>query len=232
MSTMVVQERHLWLNLAERKDVVKARFLDAPHLPGGAVQRHRQGLLPSSSRRHHPPLPPGPDLSLPVAVGALLHPPASSRAARPQAESIPRPARRASRRRAASPASQPGPKSSRKSMKRPWCGQPGDVGVCSFLGDGENSAAPSPGGGSGGESCVSFYSVPPLVQGTFFLFFLKERAISFSSGFSGPWDDCVRGPASSLSPTTHFCQQPREYGSGTMYSAQCKWVHPLWKVTF
>ncbi len=26
----------------------------------------------------------------------------------------------------------------------------------------------------------------------------------FSSGFSGPWDDSVRRPASSLSPTTHF----------------------------
>ncbi len=38
-----------------------------------------------------------------------------------------------------------------------------------------------------------------------FLFhLLKERAISFSSGFSGPWDDSVRRPASSLSPTTHF----------------------------
>ncbi len=30
MSTMVVQERHLWLNLAEMKDADKARFLDAP----------------------------------------------------------------------------------------------------------------------------------------------------------------------------------------------------------
>ncbi len=30
MSTMVVQERHLWLNLAEMKDIDKARFLDAP----------------------------------------------------------------------------------------------------------------------------------------------------------------------------------------------------------
>ncbi len=30
MSTMVVQERHLWLNLAEMKDVDKARFLDVP----------------------------------------------------------------------------------------------------------------------------------------------------------------------------------------------------------
>ncbi len=30
MSTMVVQEHHLWLNLAEMKNVDKARFLDAP----------------------------------------------------------------------------------------------------------------------------------------------------------------------------------------------------------
>ncbi len=130
--------------------------------------------------------------------------PASSRAAPPQAKSTHRPVRRASRRRAAPPASQPGPKSSRKSMKRPWRGQPGDVGVCSFSGDGENSAAPSPGGGPGGESSVSFCfcsAAGPRASGTHLL---KERAISFSSGFSGPWDDSVRRPASSLSPTTHF----------------------------
>ncbi len=30
LSTMVIQERHLWLNLAEMKEVDKARFLDAP----------------------------------------------------------------------------------------------------------------------------------------------------------------------------------------------------------
>ncbi len=124
---------------------------------------------PSSSRRyssrprrsstscpgvmHHPPLPPGPGLGLPVAVGALLRPPEPLR---------PRPNRHIGRcveplageRRP--PASQPGPKSSKKSTKRPWRGQPGDVGVCSFSGDGENSAAPSPGGGPGGESSVSF----------------------------------------------------------------------------
>ncbi len=47
MSTMVVQERHLWLNLAEMKDVDKARFLDCPHLPGRAVRRHRRGLRPA-----------------------------------------------------------------------------------------------------------------------------------------------------------------------------------------
>ncbi len=41
MSTMVVQERHLWLNLVEMKDVDKARF------SGGAVWRHRRGLCPA-----------------------------------------------------------------------------------------------------------------------------------------------------------------------------------------
>ncbi|KAL1267921.1 hypothetical protein QQF64_033284 [Cirrhinus molitorella] len=30
MSTLVVQERHLWLNMAQMADADKARFLDAP----------------------------------------------------------------------------------------------------------------------------------------------------------------------------------------------------------
>ncbi len=46
MSTMVVQERHLWLNLAEMKDVDKARLLDAPISQGGlfgdTVHRHKR----------------------------------------------------------------------------------------------------------------------------------------------------------------------------------------------
>ncbi len=207
---MVVQERHLWLNLVEMKDVDKARFLDGPHLPGRAVRRHRRGLCPAvlggtAADRGDPAQLPRRDAPSTAAPGARPQsarccgcPPASSRAASPQAESIPWPARRASCRRAALPASHSGPKSSRKSTKRPCRRQPGDVGICSFSGDGENSAAPSPGGGPGGESSVS---VPPLVQG---YPLSQERAISFSSGFSGPWDDSVRRPASSLSPTTHF----------------------------
>ncbi len=47
MSTMVVQEHHLWLNLAEMKDVDKARFLDAPISQAGLFRRHRRGLCPA-----------------------------------------------------------------------------------------------------------------------------------------------------------------------------------------
>ncbi len=50
MSTMVVQERHLWLNLAEMKDIDKARFLDAPISQGGLF-----GDRPQSARRHGRP---------------------------------------------------------------------------------------------------------------------------------------------------------------------------------
>ncbi len=90
MSTMVVQERHLWLNLVEMKDVDKARFLDAPISQAGlfgdtvegfaqqfsAVQQQTEAIQHTCPGvMHHPPLPPGPGLSLPVAVGALLRPP-------------------------------------------------------------------------------------------------------------------------------------------------------------
>ncbi len=90
MSTMVVQERHLWLNLAEMKDVDKARFLDAPISQAGlfgdtvegfaqqfsAVQQQTEAIQHTCpSVMHHPPLPPGPGFSLPVTVGALLRPP-------------------------------------------------------------------------------------------------------------------------------------------------------------
>ncbi len=169
MSTMVVQERHLWLNLAEMKDVDKARFLNVPISQAGLfgdtvecfVQQFSAVQQQTEAIQHILPWRDAPSTAAPGARPQSArrrgHPPASSRAAPPQAESTHRPVRRASRRRAVPPPpSQPGPKSSRKSTKRPWRGQPGDVGVCSLSGDGKNSAAPSPGGGPGGESSVSF----------------------------------------------------------------------------
>ncbi len=204
MSTMVVQEHHLWLNLAEIKDFDKARFLDAPISQAGlfsdtvkgfaqqftAVQQQTeaiQHILPRCDAPNNAA--PG---SRPQSTRRRGRPPASSRAAPPQAESTSRPAHRASRRRAAPPTSQPGSKSYRKSTKRPWSRQPGDVGVCSFS------------GGSGGESCVSFCFCSAAGSRASGTHLLKERAISFSSRFSGPWDDSVRRLASSLSPTTHL----------------------------
>ncbi len=131
MSTMVVQERHLWLNLAEMKDVDKARFLDAPISQGGlfgdtvegfaqqfsVVQQQTEAIQHILPRRDAPSTAaPG---ARPQSARRRGRPPASSRAAPPQAESTHRPVRRATRRRAAPPASQPGPESSRKSTKRP-----------------------------------------------------------------------------------------------------------------
>ncbi len=90
MSSMVVQERHLWLNLAEMKDVDKARFFDAPISQAGlfgdtgegfaqqfsAIQQQTEAIQHTCPGvMHHPPLPPGPGLSPPVAVGTLLRPP-------------------------------------------------------------------------------------------------------------------------------------------------------------
>ncbi len=115
MSTMVVQERHLWLNLAEMKDVDKARFLDAPISQGGlfgdtvegfaqqflAVQQQTEAIQHILPRRDAPSTAaPG---ARPQSARRRGRPPASSRADPPQAESTHRPARRASRRRAAPP---------------------------------------------------------------------------------------------------------------------------------
>ncbi len=90
MSTMVVQERHLWLNLAEMKDVDKARFLDAPISQGGlfgdtvegfaqqfsAVQQQTEAIQHILPRRDAPSTAaPGARPQSAVAVGALLRPP-------------------------------------------------------------------------------------------------------------------------------------------------------------
>ncbi len=130
MSTMVVQERHLWLNLAEIKDVDKARFLDAPISQAGlfgvtvegfaqqfsAVQQQTEAIQHILPRDAPSTTAPG---ARPQSARRRGRPPASSRAAPP------RPNRHLGRRveplagESAHPASQPGPKSSRKSTKRP-----------------------------------------------------------------------------------------------------------------
>ncbi len=134
LSTLVVQERHLWLNLAEMKDVDKACFLDAPisqtWLFGDTFEGFAQNFSAVQSRQR---------LSSPSCPCGMLishsrarlqsarrhgHPPAFSRAATPRAESTPRPARWASRRIAAPPVSQTDPKSSRSWRSGPEAGNP------------------------------------------------------------------------------------------------------------
>ncbi len=121
---------------------------------------------------HHPPLPPGPGLSLPVAVDALLRPPELLR---------PRPNRHIGRR--CEPLA--GERRPPRATRRCWS--------LLFLRRQREQRRSFPRWRAGRRIfCL------------FLFHFLKERAISFSSGFSGPWDDSVRRPASSLSPTTHF----------------------------
>ncbi|KAL0180842.1 hypothetical protein M9458_023248, partial [Cirrhinus mrigala] len=67
MSTVVVQERHLWLTLAQMADVDKARFLDAPISQGGlfgntfsAVQKQTEVIKHILPRRDSATTSPGP----------------------------------------------------------------------------------------------------------------------------------------------------------------------------
>ncbi len=158
---------HLWAKRAIYVD--KVRFLNALVSQAGlfgdtvedcaqqfsAVQKQTEAIQHILPRRDAPSAT-APSRPSPQSAHRRGRPPASSRAAPPHAESSPRPARQASCWSVAPPVSQPAPKSSREAIKWPWHGQPGDVGSCSFSGDGEDSAAPSPGGGSGGESFILF----------------------------------------------------------------------------
>ncbi len=50
-STLVVQERHLWLTLADMREADKHRFLDSPISPGRPIRRSGGGLCPAVLRR-------------------------------------------------------------------------------------------------------------------------------------------------------------------------------------
>ncbi len=266
MSIMVVQERHLWLNLAEMKDVRQGTLSRAPISQAwlfgntvegfaqqfSAVQQQTEAIQHILPRRGctNPPLPPGPGPQSARRRGRPLC--VLQSCLRPQAESTPRPARRASRRRAAPPRSQPGPKSSRKSTKAAL--DAGNPEMLEFaLSQEMVRTVPllPPVEGRKENLLFHFVSVLPLVQGPAVPHFLKERAISLSSGFSGPWvcdSDSVRRPASSLLPTTHFaCSQestvrgrhsslrtsaqsrlgPREFGEDTSERTAFCTIHPL-----
>ncbi len=132
--------------------------------------------LPSSSRQyssrprrsstscpgvmHHPPLPPGPGLSLPVAVGALLCPP------EPLCPRLNRHlGRGGARQRVAPPASQPGPKSSRK-LSGPDAGNPEMLEFALSQETARTAPLLPPVEGREENLLFNFVSVLPMVQGS------------------------------------------------------------------
>ncbi len=99
--------------------------------------------------------------------------------AQPQQPST-RQRRGAGRRQDAQPVQAPAKPGGKRRCKRPWDGRPGDGGDCS-VGDGD-CATPSPGGGPGGESFVSFCfcsAAGPAASGTQNI---NKRAVSSISG--------------------------------------------------
>ncbi len=194
-----------------RKDFDKARFLDDPHLPGGAVQRHRRGLCPAvhgstaadrCDPAHPAPVwcteqrcPPGAGLSPARRCGALLRPPELLRPRLNQhlgrrIEPL------AGERRPHVPArlqvvQEVDEAALKQATQR--------VGVCSFS------------GGPGGECCVSFVSVrPPLVQGPAVPTYSKKEHFLFLRVLRSMGTTVCDALLPRSSPTTHLCQQPRQ----------------------
>ncbi len=178
---MVVQECHLWLNLAEMRDVDKAHFLDTPISQAGLFGDTVEGFAQQFSAvqqqteaiQHILPQHDAPSTAAPGAR------PQSAR--RPPEPLCPRLNRHLGRRveplagerRPLHPSQAPSRPGSRRSG--PDAGNPE---MLEFALSQETART-----GPGGESSVSFCFCSAH--------FLKERAISFSSGFSSPWDDSV-----------------------------------------
>ncbi len=211
MSTMVVQERHLWLCLADMKEVDKARFLNAPvsqtGLFGDAVENFAQQFSAAQKQteaiRHILPRRAAaastrPPAAVPRSTRRRGRPPAAAPAPVQQTQQPPAKQRRGAGRRAAAPPVQaPAKPGGKRRSKRPWDGRPRDGDVCSS-GDGERTT-PSPGGGPGGESFVSFSATGLTVSGTQNL---DKRAVSSISGSPEGTGGCERVKLELHSPSS------------------------------
>ncbi len=178
MSTLVVQERHLWLTLADMRESDKHRFLDSPisqaGLFGEAVEDFAQQFSASQKQteafRHILPrrsaaVSTPPPAAAPPPARRRRRPPAASTSApaRPQQQPSQWPQHGAGRREAARPTSAPAKPVKCQGRRRPWDGRPGASGSCSS-GDGD-STTPSPGGGPGGEFLFCSATGPPRTRG-------------------------------------------------------------------
>ncbi len=134
MSTLVVQERHLWLTLADMRHSDKHRFLDSPISQAGlfgeavedfahqfsAAQKQMEAfhhILPRRSAAVSTP----PPAAAPPSARCRGRPPAASTSApaQPQQQPSQRPQRGAGRRKAAQPTSTPAKPVKRQGRRRP-----------------------------------------------------------------------------------------------------------------
>ncbi len=150
---------------------------------------------PSSSRRyssrprrsstscpgvmHHPPLPPGPGLSLPIAVGALLHPPEPLRP-RPNRHIGRRVEPLAGKRRPPRPSQAPSRPGSRRSG--PDAGNPEMLEFALSQETARTAPLLPPVEGREENLLFRFVSVPPLVQGPAVPTFSKKEQFPFPPG--------------------------------------------------
>lgn len=162
MSTLVVQECHIWLSLADMRDTDKVRFLNASvsqtGLFGDAVENLAQQVLAAQKQteaiRHILPRRPAAASTLPTA--AVPQPahcrgqsPATATAHASHLQQPPSGAMELGAGRLPLPSWPPSNMAVSRRARGPGTGDP-EKGSC-FLGDGEGTS-PSPGGGPGGES--------------------------------------------------------------------------------
>ncbi len=168
MSTLVIQKRHLWLDLADMGESDKHCFLDSPisqaGLFGDAVESFAQQFSVAQKRTeavgHILPWWPAavitpPPVAAPPPAHRRRRPPAAPpfAPAWPQQQASLRPQRGAGSRKVAQPVSFPARPVKCQGKRRSWNGRTRVTGSCSS-GDGES--APSPGGGPGGKSFFPF----------------------------------------------------------------------------
>ncbi len=214
MSTLEVQERHLWLILTDTRESDKHRFLDSPISQAGlfgeavedfaqqfsAAQKQTEAfhhILPRRSAAVSTP----PPAAAPPPARRRRRPPAASTSApaRPQQQPSQRPQHGAGRRKAAQPASAPAKPVKCQGRRRPWDGRPGASGSCS---SGDDLRA------SGTQNFI--------------------RAVSFFSGSQEGEDGSARDPVSTfLSPSLFASgQQGPVRGRDAFSRAPCPAVEP------